>query len=112
MSMRYVPNVIDRVATASYPDTMTQPQRIIDLVSVGKATAQDLARLEIYEIEDLVGQDARQLYDRLGKLHGRKLDPCCEDVFRAAIAQAENPDLPHEQKQWWYWSRLRKGEKG
>jgi hypothetical protein len=34
------------------------------------------------------------------------------DVFRAAVAQARNPQLPAEQCQWWYWSRLRKrGEK-
>ena len=35
-------------------------------------------------------------------------DICCLDVFRAAVAQARNPQLPLEQCQWWYWSRQRK----
>jgi hypothetical protein len=29
-------------------------------------------------------------------------------VFVAAVAQAKDPHLPVEQRQWWYWSRLRK----
>jgi len=24
------------------------------------------------------------------------------------VAQAKDPDLPIEQRQWWYWSKLRK----
>jgi hypothetical protein len=30
------------------------------------------------------------------------------DVFRAAVAQAKDPQLPADQCQWWYWSRNRK----
>jgi hypothetical protein len=33
---------------------------------------------------------------------------CCLDVFQAAVAQAKNPKLPIDKRQWWYWSRLRK----
>jgi hypothetical protein len=32
------------------------------------------------------------------------------DVFVAAVAQAKNPELPIEQRQWWYWSKLRKNK--
>jgi hypothetical protein len=32
-------------------------------------------------------------------------DVCCLDVFRAAVAQAKNPNLPIEQRLWWQWSR-------
>ena len=87
---------------------MKKQTPLIKLVSVGKATVQDFDRIGIHYAEDLVGKDAGKLVKKLEKIHGRKLDPCCEDVFRAAIAQAENPDLPEDQKQWWYWSRIRK----
>jgi hypothetical protein len=30
------------------------------------------------------------------------------DVFVAAVAQARDPNLPIEQRQWWYWSKVRK----
>jgi hypothetical protein len=30
-------------------------------------------------------------------------------VFRAAIEQARDPALPAPMRQWWYWSRVRKG---
>jgi hypothetical protein len=39
---------------------------------------------------------------------GKSQDICCLDVFSAAVAQARNPQLPAEQRQWWYWSRKRK----
>jgi hypothetical protein len=29
-------------------------------------------------------------------------------VFRAAVAQAKDPNLPSEQRLWWQWSRKRK----
>jgi hypothetical protein len=60
------------------------------------------------EIEQLRRADADRLYERLGRVTGQRHDPCCRDVFAAAIAQAKNPNLPEEQRDWWYWSRLRK----
>ena len=87
---------------------MSSTRELLSLVSVGKATLADFHDLGINRVEQLVGQDARELFVRLGKLKGTKLDPCCKDVFSAAIAQAENPNLPHEQCQWHYWSRKRK----
>jgi hypothetical protein len=32
------------------------------------------------------------------------------DVFACAIAQAVNPDLPEEQRDWWYWTKIRKAK--
>jgi nucleotidyltransferase/DNA polymerase involved in DNA repair len=79
-----------------------------DLVSVGPATLADLARLGISDVAALEAVDPEDLYDRIGVLDGARHDPCALDVFRAAVAQARDPDLPAEQRQWWYWSRLRK----
>jgi hypothetical protein len=32
------------------------------------------------------------------------------DTFCCAVAQARDPGLPAEQRNWWYWSRLRKAK--
>ena len=89
-----------------------ETRKLTDLVSVGKATERDFHRLEIYKVEELVGQSADDLYDRLKALNGGAyLDMCVHDVFTCAIAQAENPNLPYEKKQWWYWSKVRKALK-
>ncbi len=80
----------------------------MDLFSVGPATVRDLKILGISRVEQLVDKDARKLYDRLGKLSGKRCDPCMMDVLSAAIAQAQDPTLPKEKRKWWYWSRIRK----
>jgi nucleotidyltransferase/DNA polymerase involved in DNA repair len=88
-----------------------ETRQLRDLYSVGPATVRDLKALEITRVEQLVGQDARKLYDRLGRLSGKRCDPCMMDVLSAAIAQAQDPDLPKEKRKWWYWSRIRKSLK-
>jgi hypothetical protein len=34
-------------------------------------------------------------------------DPCVEDAFRCAIAQAKNPKLPAKMRDWWQWTSVR-----
>jgi hypothetical protein len=85
-----------------------EPRQLRDLYSVGPATVRDLKLLGITRVEQLVGKDARKLYERLGRLSGKRYDPCVLDVFSAAIAQARDPRLPEEKRRWWYWSRIRK----
>lgn len=80
-----------------------------DLYSVGPRTVEDLKALGIYTVEQLKSQKAGELYGRLCALKGKMVDPCCKDVFRSAIEQAKNPELPEEKKPWWYWTRVRKG---
>ena len=48
------------------------------------------------------------LYQELERRTGSRQDPCVLDTLRCAVAQARNPRLPKEQRNWWYWSRLRK----
>ncbi len=87
-----------------------ETRKLLDLVSVGKATYEDFIRLDIHTVEDLVGRDEQQLYDELKEIMKLEyLDMCVLDVFTTAIKQAENPNLPDEQKQWHYWSKVRKG---
>lgn len=83
------------------------PQELSDLVSVGPAALEDFSKLGIHHLNELASQDARDLYNRLCQITGSRHDPCVEDVFKAAIEQAKDPNLPPEQKQWHYWSRRR-----
>ncbi|HHC73033.1 MAG TPA: hypothetical protein ENK54_09070 [Thiotrichales bacterium] len=85
----------------------TEDRKLGDLESVGPATLADFERLGIASVEELARADARDLYERLCACRGERVDRCCEDVFRAAIAQARDPDLPREQRKWWYWSSRR-----
>lgn len=91
---------------------MVDKRRLRDLTSVGPATLADFEDLGITEVDHLIDKDARELFERLQQLRGQKVDPCCEDVFRTAIEQARNPDLPKQKQQWHYWSKLRKRQAG
>ena len=82
-----------------------------DLVSIGPAMLRDLRTLGIQSVEELAKKNPRRMYNDLCRLKGPQ-DICCLDVFVAAVAQAKNPDLPIEQRQWWYWSRKRKARDG
>ncbi len=105
------PIVIARFSPGRHIGDMRKPQKLTDLVSVGLATAADFEQLGITRPEQLRGLDARELFEQLQRIKGHRLDPCCEDVFRAAIAQVDDPDLPQEQRQWPYWSKVRKRER-
>jgi hypothetical protein len=92
---------------ATMPATMpADPLR--QFRGVGKSLAQDLHSLGIHLPSDLAAADPDHLYRALAQQTGLRQDPCVLDVFRCAVAQARDPNLPEEQKDWWYWSRLRK----
>ena len=86
----------------------TAQRRLQDLISVGPAIARDFELLGIRSVAQLARRNPEKLYERLCRVTGRAQDVCCLDVFRAAVAQAKDPQLPIEQCQWWYWSRQRK----
>jgi len=83
-------------------------QQLSDLVSVGPATVRDFTRLGIHSVRELARRNPEKLYEQLCEVTGQRYDICVLDVFRAAVAQARNPRLPAAQRNWWYWSRLRK----
>jgi hypothetical protein len=89
---------------------MKNTRALLDLISVGPATVRDFNELGITEVDQLIDKDASKLYHDLSQKRGQRLDPCCEDVYRAAIEQAKNPELPREQCEWFFWSRVRKGQ--
>jgi len=85
-----------------------QARRLEDLVSVGPAIVRDFELLGIRSVAQLSRRNPEKLYEKLCEVTGKGQDICCLDVFRAAVAQARNPQLPAEQCEWWYWSRRRK----
>lgn len=86
----------------------THERRLDDLVSVGPAMIRDFELLGVGSVAQLARRNPEKLYEQLCRVTGQAQDICCLDVFRAAVAQARNPQLPLEQSQWWYWSRQRK----
>jgi hypothetical protein len=85
-----------------------EERKLRDLVSVGPAMLEDFELLGITSVSQLRRRSPQRMYRELCRLRGQRIDPCCLDVFVAAVAQAKDPDLPIEQRQWWYWSKLRK----
>ncbi len=81
-----------------------------DLVSVGPAARRQLALLGVHTVAALAVRDPEDLYRNLCRRTKKRVDICVLDVYRAAVEQARNPDLPSEQCVWWYWSRVRKTE--
>ncbi len=77
------------------------------LGSVGPSLAQDLWDLGFRSISDLKGANPTEMYERFSKISGHRADPCVEDVFRCAVAQAQDPELPDELRQWWMWKEQR-----
>jgi len=91
----------------------TEARQLKDLVSVGPAMLEDFELLGITSVAQLRRRSPERMYRNLCHLRRQRIDPCCLDVFVAAVAQAKDPDLPIEQRQWWYWSKVRKaGENG
>jgi hypothetical protein len=89
-----------------HPDKVDRARlhRLTDLPNVGPAFAGDLERLGIHTPAQLVGQDARSLYERLCVLTGTRQDPCVLDVLVSVTRfMAGEPSRP-----WWHYTAQRK----
>jgi hypothetical protein len=84
------------------------PRTLRDLRGVGSSIEADLKSLGIHTVDQLARQEGITLYNQLNALTGVRQDPCVLDTFNCAIAQARNPNLSTEQKNWWWWSQQRK----
>ena len=90
----------------------TEARQLKDLVSVGPAMLEDFELLGIQSVAQLRRRSPQRMYQELCRRRGQRIDPCCLDAFVAAVAQAKDPQLPIEQRQWWYWSKVRKAGRG
>jgi nucleotidyltransferase/DNA polymerase involved in DNA repair len=87
---------------------MTGQRKLRDLRGIGPAMLKDLDLLGVRSVDALARKDGRKLYRKLCELTGTRQDPCVEDALVCAVAQARDPALPVEQRNWWYWSRTKK----
>jgi nucleotidyltransferase/DNA polymerase involved in DNA repair len=85
-----------------------KPRKLADLAGLGPSTIESLRELGVTSVAQLSRCEAEELWERLCAIKGQRVDPCCEDVFSAAIAHARDPGLEPRKRQWWYWSRVRK----
>jgi hypothetical protein len=83
-------------------------RKLSDLISVGPAMLRDFQILGVRTVPQLARRNPERLYESLCRVAPQHQDICCLDVFRAAVAQARDPQLPVEKCQWWFWSRDRK----
>src|SRR5579864_5615524 len=86
-------------------------RKLGDLISVGPAMLRDFEILGVRSVAQLARRSPEGLYENLCRVAPQHQDICCLDVFRAAVAQARDPQLSVEQCQWWFWSRKRKDER-
>ena len=94
---------------------MGDRRELRDLASIGPAMLKDFDRLGIHTVRELSRRSPEKLYEQLCAARGQRQDICVLDVFRCAVAQARarvrGRRLPAAQRNWWYWSRLRKKNK-
>jgi len=89
-------------------DRQQGERRLRDLGGVGPAIEADLEKLGVRSVPELAAYEGDDLYRRLCEVTRTRQDPCVLDTFRCAVAQARDPRLPTEQRNWWWWSQQRK----
>ncbi len=87
---------------------VVETRKLRDLAGIGKSIEANLHSLGVTSVAILASKEGEELYDQLCRKTRTRQDPCVLDTFRCAVAQARNPRLPAEQRNWWWWSRQRK----
>lgn len=82
-------------------------KELTQLGSVGPKMAVKIYQLGFATIESLKNADPYDMYLRYSDKVGGYADPCVEDVFRCAVAQATYKNLPRNLKKWWSWAPQR-----
>ncbi|WP_350274235.1 helix-hairpin-helix domain-containing protein [Kribbella sp. HUAS MG21] len=77
---------------------------LTNLMNVGPAVADYLARAGITRTEQLTGRDPGEIYELICARDGQRHDPCLLDTIMSAVDQANgNPPRP-----WWTYTPQRK----
>jgi hypothetical protein len=66
--------------------------------------AQDLRDLGVERIDDLRRRDPEEMYSRLCRLRGDRLDRCVLYVFRCAVYFAGRSRHDPQLLKWWNWT--------
>ena len=70
---------------------------------VGKRTKESLMNIGITCVEDLIGQNPEDLYNKDCLKKGFQEDRCALYVLRMAVYYAEHTERDAEKLKWWYW---------
>lgn len=89
------------------PEQLAAAARLRRIPNIGPAMSDDLIRLGIADLGDLVDRDPDDLYDTFCRLDNTRHDPCVRDVFTAAVSFANGePSRP-----WWTFTPERKARR-
>jgi hypothetical protein len=78
--------------------------KLEDLPNIGIAIANDLRLIEIYEPNQLAGNNPLQMYEKLCKKTGKRHDPCVLDVFMSVVSFMNGESA----RPWWSFTPDRK----
>jgi hypothetical protein len=76
---------------------------LLTIPGIGKSIRDDLVGIGIYRVNDLKGKDPLDLYDKLCKAKGFKIDRCVLYTFRCAVYFASHRKHDPEKLKWWNW---------
>ncbi len=92
--------IVASLATERAPASLA----LHELANVGPATLGDFKVLGVRSVAQLARRNPWQLYESLCRLTHARHDPCCIDVFLAAVHQARTG----EARDWWSFTAQRK----
>lgn len=72
--------------------------------NIGPRMADDLVRLGVRRVSDLVGRDPMEMYDAISALDGVRHDPCVLDTYMAVVDHATTGSC----HPWWRYTPKRK----
>lgn len=79
------------------------PTDLKTIPGVGPNMERRLRRIGIGCVEDLIGADPEELYERDCLVHGEAVDRCCLYVYREAVYFAETAEPDPDKLMWWAW---------
>lgn len=77
--------------------------KLTTIPTIGPNMERHLQNIGISCVEDLVGADADDLYQKDATYHGKPSDRCVLYVYRLAVYYANHSRHDPEKLKWWYW---------
>ncbi len=93
-------NVIHKNTQTQKEESLRELRKI---PGVGKSIANDLWKIGITKISDLIDKNPKKLYHKSNKYVGVVQDRCLLYVFRCAVYFASNSKHDKEKLKWWNW---------
>lgn len=81
----------------------TKASELESIPGVGPKVAGYMRDIGINSVNDLKGQNAEELYDKLCDFQASPVDRCMLYVFRSSIYYADNTEYDLELLNWWAW---------